>query len=387
MESYFINKKILPSDVMPELDSFAASSFQFSEDIRIYKEDYANFAILNKLGSGKIVTIDSVSLDCIVGGFSGFVLNSDTAFLFKCSSLDGGEPVQATPLDSNNASLSGIQIKINGTATNTYAFRSYKALNKKTANLPSQMLFGGMSCSRKSNEYLNSSNQTDIQKITLNEGEGISLQGITIYNCNVLNICIEFNVVGGGSYFINVDTVCNREEGMISIFNDSGSGKVISINSISIYQQENNSYRSTTVAIQRPYFYLTPINEINEISSNQINAINLNSQNSISSNIKLYENCKVGTGRQYGNVNNQKLNFLSPSLKLYGSPTIFQTVTLSRINQNRFFKKIVLNEGEGIALMARVHMPNSIAELIVDFTTTDAPTPPAASGETGFAYA
>ena len=386
MESYVINKKILPSEVMPELDSFIQSSFSFSEDIRIYKEDYANFAILNKEGSGKIIYIDKIDLDFIVGGFSGFALNADSALLYRCTASEGGEPVQATPLDSNNTSLSGIQINLNATTTNTNVLRSFKAINKKTANLPSQMLFGGLPCSNKGTNYLDSTNLTDIQKITLNEGEGIALQGATIYQCSVLNICIDFNVVGGGSYFININTVCNYNESMISIFNDSGSGKIISINKISIYQQDNNSYRATTGVLQYPYFYLTPINEVNELTGNQVNVIELNSQNTISSNIKLYENCKVGAGRQSGNINNPRLNFLCPSLKMYGSPTVFQTVTLSRINQSRYFKKIILNEGEGIALMARVHMPNSIAELILRFTTTDAESPPS-GGETGFAYA
>lgn len=394
MESYLINKELFPNYESYEMDAMVSLNNGALTYEALYPnipERVANLAIFNKIGSGKIININSANLYSSSFVSTTGLSGGDPYALFVINSLDGGIDVPYIKMDSASSDLTGITVTSKGTSTKNKVLKSSKL--GKLKNLASgTILFANSTLCSKTIELLGSNSNTNIQKIIIREGEGIAIAApVSNLQYYVTSIVIEITILvqGGGTYMYTVKTAAFNEYDMFSLFNESGSGKVIEIININIIDEKTFNVRTGSSVSQSSLFYLTPITNINETSGDNITPVKYNSQNaSISSDIIIKENCIVSDLYNFTSLHKRMIRwFISGWHAAFGNPFLLGTNTISKFNNKEIFDSIELNEGEGIALMAFV--PNSFGtnEINIEFTITDAPTPPAASGETGFAYA
>lgn len=395
--TYLLNKIIEPFEVYPEEDAqnnftfYGLGATSYLEDFKVSSENYANVAIFNKVGSGKVIKINRCDLEFLYNTYSGDATSGEAAKIVLIDSTDGGIDVPIVKLDSANTTITTLSVKEKSTSTilGTRILRTIKANSTDQPTLLTNLVVK-IPNGTKSNTFLNTSNQSAIEKIKLREGEGIAIKGINSYLNYVLIIDVTINVISGGAgtYFVTKTAPINTEGDLLSIYNESGSGLIYEVISINITQRSIISLRGSVSFPHMPHFYLSPIKNIEDFTGEDIEPIKMDSNNSLSSNILIKKNCLVNYDLQTFLMHRPKLNWFIPTLQLAGSPILFfNTLPKNKLGSKNTFRTIELNEGEGIALMARLHMNSGILEFNMTFTETDAEAPPSSGGETGFAYA
>lgn len=388
MGSYLINQIIDQYDVNPDEDAHFqfATVASYMEDYKSGSENYASIAILNKVGSGKVIKINRCDLEFLYNTYSGYAQSGEAAKVVRISSSSGGINVPITKLNSANNTLTALSVKEKSESTiiSSSILRNYKAVS-----LNHYSLGGSLNNSNMPINTYKGSTSAAIQRLILREGEGIAVKGINSYLSNTLVIDVVINVLSGGSgsYFVTKTVPINTEGDLLSIFNESGSGLIFEISSIYITQLSIIPHRGGALYNTLPHFYLSPIVNIQNYTGDDLTPIKMDSNNSLSSNILIKKNCVVNYDLQSFVLQRPKIYWFTPSLTLAGSPVLFfNTVPQNKLGNNNLFKTIELNEGEGIALMARTFISSGVLEFNMTFTETDAEAPPS-GGETGFAYA
>lgn len=220
-----------------------------------YLDHIASMAIFNVTGSGKVVKIKEICINPVSSiTISSTVLGG--AIVQRITALTGGETLVPTKLDSNNAALpsqvSVVKYPAATTLTGSPLFRVALFPTLNMTRVLSMMASASGSHHRLGpGQLLSFSDATTVQmqKITLREGEGIVL-GMNGGN-NALPIEYDAalwirNQSSGACYQVR-ERVFTSELGLLAVHNGAGSGVILEVFNIELYEAGTDDMASFTV--------------------------------------------------------------------------------------------------------------------------------------------
>lgn len=215
-----------------------------------YVEHAAWYALFNSPGSGKRINLLSLSLveQQIRRGATATTLE-----LYRITATAGGVPVTGTvAMDSANYDLPAeITLRKNGGATTTGA--PFRKMLDTQQLVPSVQPFRMFRANSSEHSNLDSSTLWDFsdtagsQGLVLREGEGIALVPNTAGGRSnwPIALSVVFNV-GTATHYARELLLFNSAETLFTLFNGSGSGKVVTLLSISV--NEVTDYLATPLS-------------------------------------------------------------------------------------------------------------------------------------------
>lgn len=392
MRSFLINKILVNSDSFHNYESSEVSisgGGPAYSSLQIGNEQTSEVSIFNKIGSGKKISIDHIDVIPITrmsnqdnGNCAAYNVNTITAQL-------GGINIPYIKLNSEDAdpsALISVKYKTNDTIykvlrRNNIAVRNTVVTNVVTTNNFAGNIFNTVNIINGSNKL------TSIQRITLNEGEGINLQGTQAYKNSAVRIDVTLrDTLGSGGFgtiMYTIDTVVDKSGSMISVFNNTGSGAIFYVESINVYNICKISLMSSAGNSTIPSYFVFPIQ--GHKKGYNIEAISMDSSNAaISSSIELKQKASIQYGHDQG-------RFIKPALMFIGCGVLndvysfIGTNTVSRLNREQYVLKNEIYEGEGVAVICANPADEGIYELAIYFTEIDYTAP--SGGLTSYGYA
>jgi hypothetical protein len=366
METFQVSTTLDNAFTSPELPNTVVTGHPYLDHI-------AAFSLFNKTGSGKKVRIKEILVSPIssVGVTTLGVLELRTI-----SALVGGNAVTPTKLDSNNASLPS-QVSIvsrpSSITTSNQALQRILAAPAQNILRAGQMLSTNNTMADKlpsSRHLWRDTVTSQVQKITLREGQGLSFNP-TSWNYNAqYEVCFWVRVVATGACYLAQKVVGINELSPLAILNGSGSGVVLEIFNVQFLEVGEDTIPLITyemidgVDTQQVYETLTPVA--------------FDSSNSLSSSIIIQKNASVNTeGKNAG-----ALIAVAQKSRIVGQTSLIGAgigINLANAYKrgNALFKanqselEIVLREGKGLGVFIRNGGLISNYEIAVTFLEED----------------
>jgi hypothetical protein len=333
-----------------------------------YLEHPAPIAIFNGQGSGAILNIKLLNCRPMTGPQSSV----STLEVRRITAVTGGDPVLPVKHDSGNADLPAqvvsvfAPLSVTGTTSVRRAFICSGAnFTRPMGNLTS-MLNGDSRAGLDSGEFMKMTGEPQLQKHTLNEGQGISIVltadgptfcfGLSVMVRNkATNQCYRFNDMIEPR-FMNGTPVW-------ALLNGAGSGVVLEVLRIQIRELGTDEV---------PYLTYEPIDGIDWGAEDAVYMM-ADSSIPLPANIFLKKNCiTTRAGAKYGGVITspayRRITMAEPPWGpgITGGPQIARRGIFSPDMDTRGAAPITLREGQGIALLIR----NASAQLFHEFTAT-----------------
>lgn len=322
--------------------------------------------IYNQSGSGKILRVRKINFqsgqqnDFInESTFSGLSIVSITAHTFK-------DPIQSSvfKVDSNSSTFPS-QVEI---YKDTYIVTESQTMLKAASSLVYQPTANAYTLYQRN--FLNKWNDattSELQKITLRNGEGIALKTRADWRQvgNTYNVEIVFRVSDTGSTYILNELVSERHPYPLSILNNgytAGNIEIISINttvSTAIY----DSVASNILTVNDEFILIR--NAQVDTVGREVTPFSFDSTNSLSSKVKCYDSATVtplgNLTSSMGRISTVGNSIMRTQMRsiLITSPTN-QKHTLYKANSIE--SDIVLKEGMGIA-----YIPQTFGSFLLGF--------------------
>lgn len=392
MESYIIR-----SNINYHKADYGQCYYSYASGINVceiypFKTMTSFLSVVNKIGSGKKIKINNISLYNNDNG--GIVSGVPKLIMAKATGIEGGYSVSPTKLNSENANVeSGILCKIfsNSTQTNILKRIGFTPLHSSQIFYFDFRHIGGNKLAN-GRVYFGNTNSA-ATPIVLNYGEGISLKSIqNHYSENVkINITVRDQGNGGfGTVIYSIDTNVVKNYDIFSIHNNE-SGKTIEIISIDIdFKIPINANQGGASDTNQSCGVLSvcKICGTTENTGEIIVPIKMSSTNTLGdSGIETKEFARSTLLDQSGFG-------VSPLPAIHRISTQHNTeigisgwermTSISEIKSNKF-TPIILNEGEGIGVFPEIVPVGGINDLIIEYSIEEV-SAPAAGGETGYAY-
>lgn len=333
-----------------------------------YVEHFAPVAIFNRQGSGKILNVKLLDTRPTTGPqnpTSVIAVNQITA-------ISGGTPVSPLKLDSANADLPSQVTAVFEPEAITSISKPRRTLicsganfTRTLANITS-MLNGDSRTGLDSGEFVKMTGEVQLQKPTLNEGQGIALtleaNGPTF--CFGLSVMVRDRATNQ-TYRYNdlIEPRFMQDKPVWAIFNGVGSGVVLELLRIQIRELGTDEV---------PWITYEPIDGLNENTEDAIYMM-ADSADTLPEGILIKKNTiTIRGGSKYGAVITtpayRRITLAEPP---YGpgvatGPQIARRGMFSLDMDTRSEAPISLREGQGIAVFIR----NASAQLYHEFTAT-----------------
>jgi hypothetical protein len=335
-------------------------------------------AVFNKRGSGKIIRIRGVEINSVPPAKNSVA--TAKLILQRISAADGGIEIgTVSKLDSNNAALADISFMHNAVASLTdaaylmmkhqaYTNWIWSAVGSTSYMFPylsdNSFLIGfdrGQGKYDKPQIYVWQPH-SDVQKITLRNGEGIALHTNDLSYLNVeysISVWIR-NASTGECYCLNM-IAPSEDESIFSLMNNSAN--VYEILRVEILEQGSNL---------GPIYTIERIENLDPTEGEAVTPITMDSANSLHENILCSKNCYV---QLVGYSAAQFIVGSSPTMMVNGrGPNVGPGVPMGPMSlrtpvyDSRNGQDFVLREGDGIAVINRGFANNSDYDVVIRFT-------------------
>jgi hypothetical protein len=336
-----------------------------------YLEHIAQLCIFNSSDSTKRVRVKSIEINELNPITTTVQVKVATS---RITALTGGNTITPISLDTNNAALpSQVSAVKNATTVTTTGANLQTTANASTQNMvtaPARLIsrtgmMGNISTSRI--HTWKDATTAEMQKITLREG-----QGITLYSNSISFYTTEYEVnvwvrnASSGACYIFRTRQFSTELPFVSLLNGSGSGVVLEVFNIEMTECGEATYPQYTCEyVDQAY------------SDTTLSAISYDSTNSFDSNIKLYKNAVVKTGGwKDGAIISQAWKMKNAGVS--SGTRVGQTKNMPlSITPNYVFRSchedndILLSPGKGLAILQRNVGKIGRHELCVTFLQED----------------
>jgi len=381
MESFIINTKLLPNSIPFDFDNYGSNT-QYLSDILVSFKLFTPLCLFNKIGSGKVLKINHFDIHPSIPNYFSNLTTGDSFNLYSISSLTGGNELSPIKMDSSKSDPTGITVSELGTSTTGNFIRRLRCVSRRSPATGS--IFNSPPLNTGdvfSGKIFSINSATGNQKIILREGEGISLNSTLSHFNDTARIyltILDQNVSGFGTIMYELNTAIHKVGNIVSVFNNSGSGKTIEISSIIVMNDEIYSVRTAASSGYLPTYYLMPFTKIGDYdSNNNIDVIKCDSSASLNANILALKDVEIQCCNDYHSLKKNMLLSI-PGLPhgLDGAASLFKSTTISKLNQKTTFNKLELNEGEGVGLIYYAPGNIGIHEAITQFSVEDVVVPP-----------
>lgn len=333
-----------------------------------YFQHIAPIAIFNGQGSG--VKLNIKMLNC--RPLTGPQTPTSTMEVRRITAITGGTPVAPVKLDSANADLPSqiTSVFAPDSVTGTTSLRrtficSGANFTRALANL-SSMLNGDSRAGFDSGEFMKMTGEVELQKPTLNEGEGLAV----VFTANGPTFCFGLTVMVRD----RATNETHRFNDMIeprflsgnvawAILNGAGSGISLEILRIQIRELGTDEI---------PYITYEPIEGFDSAAEDAVYLM-ADSAETVPANVFIKKNCNtMRAGSKYGGIMSspafRRVTLGEPPYGpgISGGPQIARRGLFSPDMDTRGAAPITLNEGQGVALFIR----NASAQLYHEFTAT-----------------
>lgn len=248
METYSISTEItycpsldrLPPDPNPDYLTTLVSATGSAEAAGYLSnqpniETAAMWALYNGKGSGKIVHVHHLTIDPLQGRTG---TAAQTWGIQRCSALGGGVDVsgEVQPMDTNNAAIPSQVLFRDGCSATLTGATFRRILDNQMLN-PTRATMYPCWLDPSSNNAVMSTQRglTDCQGQVLREGEGLVIltTGSTSRENWVLAIQVFINI-GSSTYMLRRLVQTGMWDGLLGIYNGSGSGVVLEVRDITV---------------------------------------------------------------------------------------------------------------------------------------------------------
>lgn len=335
-----------------------------------YLDHIAALALFNKTGSGKVLKVKQIAIT----PYSSINVSTPSQFEFyRITALTGGESLTASKLDSNNANLPSqvSLVKYPATVTTsgaTVARRSALPLQNMTRAL------GSLASARGSHSKLGNGQvfrwmddaTAQTQKMTLREGEGFCVRPGAGNNSNPTEwmVSMWIRVVSTGACYVVSDRVYNSELATLAILNGSGSGIVLEVFNVEVYEAGTD---------EPTLFSVEGIDGADlDTCGTTLTPLGHDSVDSLSASILAIKNARVKSGGANDGVLiavPRRKAMAGVSQQAGGVATVPRGITPNWIVTFHEGFEMVIREGKGIALMQRT--PGKIGRFEVQITFTE----------------
>lgn len=308
----------------------------------------AHFALFNTLGSNSIVRIREISVSPM--NLQGVTLN--TVNLSLITAHNGGDTVSPYKLDSTNATFpTAVEVR-----SNVLSYTAATGSHVRAQIYPSALL--GLTLSypfgRKNTLHRWMTESTDIQKITLRNGEGLAITEPNYPNTYNFPCLIDATVRisdTGACYAIRAYTNSNQPA-LLTILNNGYTAGNVELLKLTIESVRGGTLPTTTADLPS-YHTLAILEGYNEsVNGTAITPKSMDSTNSLNSYIKLYRDLDVGYFyARAGNLATNSLMFRTiPQSSSFATP-MFTPVKQTIFKSSGAENDLVVREGMGIALL------------------------------------
>lgn len=346
----------------------------------------ATLALFNKTGSGKVVRVRQVKAEVLQGQTTVTAAPTNFGIQFITAHTPGDEIIPSIKVDSSNAALPSQvvmarrppAITTSGSVMETVPLIPLANVTRALAGLASRAMHSNLN-----DNIWRWEHGSDVQKITLNEGEGIALDPAGIHNAypHWLEAGVNVRVVATGACYRYKFPCYTSPYPLYSLLNGAGSGVVLEVFRITL--REIGTDEAPQVTVER-------IDGIHEAAGYASTPKPFDSANSLDANIIGRGNVPVMlAGAKGGGITGAPHLFATHGLRLGVGPGLAgfapqmqgNFLTSQRhLGRNPHDEAwdITLREGEGLALFQRTASGLTYFDLSFQFTAQDAVDPGAA---------
>lgn len=308
----------------------------------------ASVALFNEKGSNKLIKIKNISLRPL--GYAGTA--TPTLSVQKITAHGKGDATTNFPLDTNNAA-SPATVEIKTALTNVTIATGSFVRQSPMPNMLGGLALSMMSSMRKSPSYKWKSS-SDLQKIVLRNGEGISIVSSGAFNTypTPLIFTVTYRLSDTGACYIATGTTNFNFPYLATVLNNGYTAGQLEILDIRLEEHLSAGLIGGTGQTY-PIFGFTLLDSQNiSVNGTTYTPFSLDSSNTLNASVKLYKECDIKSKLSWQGclgVNTYPMRVIMPSVPSTAPvlPNAFANTIFKAIDG---ISEIVLREGQGFAL-------------------------------------